>query len=459
MIPFAMELLATSMILLTISYVTFWLTKLVLGTGKTCYMIDYQCYKGKKEMKLDTEQCAKIVWRNKNLRVEDYRFLLKTMVNSGIGEETYGPKSIILGEEEHPTLVNSLSELDDVFYDTLDSIFSRSNISPSEVDILVVTVSLISPVPSLASRIINHYNMRSDIKAFNLSGMGCSASLTGIDLVQHLFKTHKNKIAIVVSTESMSSHWYCGREGSMMLSNVLFRVGGCSMLLTNDRDRKKHAIMKLKCMVRSHFASDDEAYNCCMQIEDDEGYEGFRLKKTLPKVAGRALMKNLRVLLPKVLPLWEIVRYACLKSGSKINLKTGIEHFCIHPGGRAVIDEVGINLGLSDYDLEPSRMTLHRFGNTSSGGLWYVLGYMEAKKRLKKGDRILMISLGAGFKSNSCVWEVTRDLDRTNVWKDMIEKYPIKQTTNPYLEKYAWINDEDMDFVTREDAEKRLGFA
>ncbi|XP_023733882.2 3-ketoacyl-CoA synthase 19 [Lactuca sativa] len=459
MIPFAMELLATSMILLTISYVTFWLTKLVLGTGKTCYMIDYQCYKGKKEMKLDTEQCAKIVWRNKNLRVEDYRFLLKTMVNSGIGEETYGPKSIILGEEEHPTLVASLSELDDVFYDTLDSIFSRSNISPSQVDILVVTVSLISPVPSLASRIINHYNMRSDIKAFNLSGMGCSASLTGIDLVQHLFKTHKNKIAIVVSTESMSSHWYCGREGSMMLSNVLFRVGGCSMLLTNDRDRKKHAIMKLKCMVRSHFASDDEAYNCCMQIEDDEGYEGFRLRKTLPIVAGRALMKNLRVLLPKVLPLWEIIRYACLKSGSKINLKTGIEHFCIHPGGRAVIDEVGINLGLSDYDLEPSRMTLHRFGNTSSGGLWYVLGYMEAKKRLKKGDRILMISLGAGFKSNSCVWEVTRDLDRTNVWKDMIEKYPIKQTTNPYLEKYAWINDEDMDFVTREDADKILGFA
>ncbi|CAH1447680.1 unnamed protein product [Lactuca virosa] len=378
-------------------------------------MIDYQCYKGKKEMKLDTQQCAKIVWRNKNLRVQDYKFLLKTMVNSGIGEETYGPKSIILGEEEHPTLVGSLSEVEAVFYDTLDSIFSRSNISPSQVDILVVTVSVFSPVPSLASRIINRYNMRSDIKAFNLSGMGCSASLIGIDLVQHLFKTQKKRIAIVVSTESLSSHWYCGKEGSMMLSNVLFRVGGSSMLLTNDRDRKNHAILKLKCIVRSHLASDDEAYNCCMQIEDDEGYEGFRLKKTLPKVAGRALMKNLRVLLPKVLPLWVIIRYGCLKSGSKINLKTGIEHFCIHPGGRAVIDEVGTNLGLNDYDLEPSRMTLHRFGNTSSGGLWYILGYMEAKKRLKKGDRILMISLGAGFKSNSCVWEVTRDLDRTNV--------------------------------------------
>ncbi|CAI9265131.1 unnamed protein product [Lactuca saligna] len=451
-----MAFLTTIMILFTISYICLWLTKLVSKRGETCYMIDYECYKATKDTMLDTEQCTKIASRNKNLGIEDYRFLAKTMVSSGIGEETYGPKCIILGEEEHPKLADSLSELESVFYDTLDRIFARSKISPSQVDILVVNVSLLSTVPSLTSRIINHYKMRSDIKAFNLIGMGCSASLVAIDLVQHLFKTQKKKIAIVVSTEAMSAHWYCGRERSMMLSNCLFRVGGCSMLLTNDRARKNQSILKLKCMVRTHLASDDEAYNCCMQVEDDEGYQGFRLNKTLTKVAARALSKNLRVLLPKVLPLWEIIRYVLLKSRSKINLKTGIEHFCIHPGGRAVIDDVGESLGLSEYDLEPARMALHRFGNTSSGGLWYVLGYMEAKKRLKKGDRMLMISLGAGFKSNTCVWEVTRDLDRTNVWKDIIENYPPKKTINPYIAKYAWIHDKDMDFVTTDDIKMML---
>ncbi|KAI3721325.1 hypothetical protein L2E82_32334 [Cichorium intybus] len=449
-----MELVTIVVILFTIF--TLWLTKLVFGRGETCYMIDYECYKAEDETKLDTVQCAKIASRNKNLRVEDYRFLVKTMVNSGLGEETYGPKNIISGEEEHPKLFDSISELEAVFYDTLDGIFTRSKISPSHVDILVVTVSLSSAVPSLASRIINHYNMRSDIKAFNLIGMGCSASVIAIDLVQQLFKTQKNRMAIIVSTESMSAHWYCGRERSMMLSNCLFRVGGCSMLLTNDRARKNQALLKLKCVVRTHLASGDEAYNCCMQVEDDHGYSGFRLNKTLTKVAARALTNNLRVLLPKVLPLWEIIRYAFLKSSSKINLKTGIQHFCVHPGGRAVIDDVGANLGLNEYDLEPSRMTLHRFGNTSSGGLWYVLGYMEAKKRLKKGDRILMISLGAGFKCNNCVWEVTKDLDRTNVWKDIIEKYPPKKSINPYLDKYARIHDEDMDFATPEDIAKIL---
>ncbi|KAI3799788.1 hypothetical protein L1987_35091 [Smallanthus sonchifolius] len=456
-----MDLLTAILLLFTAS-VSFAFAKLLFRRGQTCYMLDYECYKGKKEMKLNTQECAKIVSRNKNLRIEDYRFLLQTIVNSGLGEETFGPENIILGEEEHPKHVDSLSEIESVFYDTLDNIFSRSKISPSQVDILVVNVSLLSAVPSLTSRIINHYKMREDVKAFNLSGMGCSASLVAIDLVQHLFKTHKKKLAVVVSSESMAGNWYCGRERSMMLSNCIFRVGGCSMLLTNDRARKSEAILKLTCLVRTHFGSNDDAYNCCMQVEDDEGYGGFRLTKLLTKSAARSLSKNLQVLLPKVLPLWEIIRFAARKSNqtsSTINLKTGIEHFCIHPGGRAVIDEVGASLGLDEHDLEPARMALHRFGNTSAGGLWYVLGYMEAKKRLKKGDRILMISLGAGFKCNNCVWEVARDMDGPNVWKDVIGNYPPKKMVNPFLEKYGWINDEVVGFIRPEDIAKMLGFA
>ncbi|KAI3793381.1 hypothetical protein L1987_36000 [Smallanthus sonchifolius] len=457
-----MGLLTVAVLLLFTASVSFAFAKLLFRRGQTCYMLDYECYKGKKEMTLNTQECAKIVSRNKNLRIQDYRFLLQTIVNSGLGEETFGPENIISGEEQHPKHIDSLSEIESVFYDTLDNIFSRSKISPNQVDILVVNVSLLSSVPSLTSRIINHYNMREDVKSFNLSGMGCSASLVAIDLVQHLFKTHKKKLAVVVSSESMAGNWYCGRERSMMLSNCIFRVGGCSMLLTNDTARKNEAVLKLTCLVRTHFGSNEDAYNCCMQVEDDEGYAGFRLTKLLTKSAARSLSKNLRVLLPKVLPLWEIIRFAATKSyqtSSKINLRTGIEHFCIHPGGRAVIDEVGSSLGLDEHDLEPARMALHRFGNTSAGGLWYVLGYMEAKKRLKKGDRILMISLGAGFKCNNCVWEVVRDMDGLNVWKDVIGDYPPKKMVNPFLEKYGWINDEVVGFIRPEDIAKMLGFA
>ncbi|KAK9282942.1 hypothetical protein L1049_011167 [Liquidambar formosana] len=443
--------------LLPFFYLIFILSKLLFQwRDKCCYMLDYECYKATEDRRLNTESCATIVLRNKNLGLEEYKFLLKTIVSSGIGEETYGPRNVILGKEASSTLMDALSEMEEIFFDTLDKLFARSGVSPSEIDILVVNVSLFSPVPSLTARIINHYKMRDNIKAFNLSGMGCSASVVAIDLVQHLFKSHKKAYAIVVSTESMGPNWYCGKERSMMLSNCLFRSGGCSMLFTNNRAQKHRAILKLNCMVRTHHGSNDEAYGCCMQVEDELGYRGFRLTKSLTKAGAQALTQNLRVLLPQVLPIWELLRYtsvsrlrnvfnnhtAGVKAG--VNLKAGIEHFCIHPGGRAVIDGVGKSLELSDHDLEPARMALHRFGNTSAGGLWYVLGYMEAKKRLKKGDRILMISLGAGFKCNNCVWEVMRDLEDPNVWKDCIASYPPKSLVNPFMEKYGWINDESL---------------
>jgi 3-ketoacyl-CoA synthase len=62
-----------------------------------------------------------------------------------------------------------------------------------------------------------------------------------------------------------------------------------------------------------------------------------------------------------------------------------------------------------------------------------------------------MISLGAGFKCNNCVWKVMKDLEDTNVWQDCIDQYPPKTIDNPFSEKFDWINDESMNFARIED--------
>ncbi|KAB2598176.1 3-ketoacyl-CoA synthase 21-like [Pyrus ussuriensis x Pyrus communis] len=167
------------------------------------------------------------------------------------------------------------------------------------------------------------------------------------------------------------------------------------MLFTNNRTLQHQAKLKLKHLVRTHIGSSDKAYECCIQLEDESGYLGFRLTKHLTKAAAIAFTMNLQDLAPK-----------------------------------------------------PSRMALHRFGNTSAAGFWYTLGYMEAKKRLKKSNKILMSGFGAGFKYNNIVWEVLKDLDDANVLKDCIESYPPNNTLgNPFMEKYSWLNDECLSFV------------
>ncbi|KAJ6691713.1 3-KETOACYL-COA SYNTHASE 12 [Salix purpurea] len=427
---------------------------------RECYILDYECYKPTDDRKLDTEFSGQVILRSKHLGLNEYKFLLKAIVSSGIGEQTYGPRIMFKGQEENPALQDSVSEMDEFFHDSIEKLLARSGISPREIDVLVVNVSMLSVVPSLAARIINHYKLREDVKVFNLTGMGCSASLISVNIVQNVFKSCKNVYALAVTSECLSPNWYAGNDRSMILANCLFRSGGCAILLTNKRALRNRAMFKLKCLVRTHHGARDESHDCCMQKEDEQGRLGFHLGKSLPKAATRALVDNLREITPKILPVRELLRFMAVSFARRywihrstkgvaspkpvINFKTGVDHFCIHTGGKAVIDGIGLNLDLTEFDLEPARMTLHRFGNTSASSLWYVLGYMEAKRRLKKGDRVLMMSFGAGFKCNSCLWEVVRDLgDADNVWKDCIDSYPPNSLANPFLEKFGWINNED----------------
>ncbi|CDY15765.1 BnaC04g15590D [Brassica napus] len=447
-----------------VSYLFFKIWKLKDSKkDKDCYILDYQCQKPSDDRMVSTHFSGEIIHRNKKLGLEEYKFLLKAIVSSGIGEQTYAPRLVFEGREERPTLQDGILEMEEFYVDTIGKLLERQQISPQEVDILVVNVSMLTSMPSLPSRIINHYKMREDIKVFNLTGMGCSASLISVDIVKNIFKSYPNKLALVATSESLSPNWYSGNNRSMILANCLFRSGGAAILLTNKRSLRKKAMFKLKCLERTHHGAKEESYNCCIQSEDKQGRVGFYLGKNLPKAATRALVDNLKVIAPKILPVTELLRFMMRQNPSKgstnlppgtpikagINFKTGIEHFCIHTGGKAVIDGIQHSLDLTDYDIEPARMTLYRFGNTSASSLWYVLAYMEAKKRLKRGDRVFMISFGAGFKCNSCVWEVLRDLttgeSKGNVWNHCINDYPPKSISNPFTKMYGWLQDEDPD--------------
>jgi 3-ketoacyl-CoA synthase len=93
-----------------------------------------------------------------------------------------------------------------------------------------------------------------------------------------------------------------------------------------------------------------------------------------------------------------------------------------------VIDELEKNLQLLPVHVESSRMTLHRFGNTSSSSIWYELAYTEAKGRVQKGNRVWQIAFGSGFKCNSAVWEALQNVkpSPSSPWEDCIDMYPVQ---------------------------------
>ncbi|XP_059670577.1 3-ketoacyl-CoA synthase 6-like [Cornus florida] len=407
-----------------------------MSKPRAVYLIDYACYKPPVTCRVPFAtfmEHSRLILKNNPKSVD---FQMRILERSGLGEETCLPPAIHY-IPPNPTMQAARGEAEVVIFNAIDSLMTETGLKPREIDILIVNCSLFSPTPSLSAMVVNKYKLRSNIKSYNLSGMGCSAGLISIDLARHLLQIHPNSNALVVSTEIITPNYYQGKERAMLLPNCLFRMGGAAILLSNKRGERRRAKHRLVHVVRTNKGSDDKAYRCVFEDEDREGKVGISLSKDLMVIAGEALKSNITTIGPLVLPASEQLHFLFTLIGREIfnpkwkpyipDFKQAFEHFCIHAGGRAVIDELQKRLQLSGEHVEASRMTLHRFGNTSSSSLWYELSYIEAKGRMKKGDWVWQIGFGSGFKCNSAVWMCNRTIKTPTdgPWHDCIDRYPV----------------------------------
>lgn len=250
-------------------------------------------------------------------------------------------------------------------------------------------------------------------------------------------QVHPNSYALVVSTENLTDNCYQGDNRSMLLVNCVFRIGGAAILLSNRPADRQAAKYELIHTVHTHTASFDRSYSCIFQQEDEQHIRGVSITKQLLEVATHAIQTNFAALGWLILPASEKLRFGlnhlvrCF-CGVRVrpyvpNFNKVIDHVLPHVGGRPVLDALQKSLKLSDVQMEPSRMTLYRFGNTSSSSIWYELAYTEAKGRVKSGDQVWQIAFGSGFKCNSAVWRALKKIERdeNNPWSDEIDAFPV----------------------------------
>jgi len=393
----------------------------LMRRGKSVYLLDFSLFTPPEGWKVSHEQICDML-RNTgkeegSFTEQDVEFMTRVLSNSGTGDATAWPPGIVQclssGVRQNQSMDSARQEAEDVIGTCMENLFKETGVQPKEVDFLVINCSLFSPTPSLCAMACNKFNMRSSCRTYNLSGQGCSASLLSVDLASELLQNNPNSIAVVVSTELITQSLYHGHEKAMLLQNTLFRCGGAAIMLTNKPRLVGRASYRLRHLVRTQ-CTDDESYKAVYQCEDGSGCSGIRLSKEIVKVAGNAMKRNLTQLGPLILPFSEqakvvisiVQRWMRGGSGARYvpSFKSAVNFFCIHAGGRAVLDGIEKSLRLLPEDLGPSRSVLNDRGNTSSSSIWYELRHIEESGKLRRGHKVLQLSFGSGFKCNSAVW-------------------------------------------------------
>lgn len=406
--------------------VLYWIAKM----DDPLYLMAFATFKAPESWKLSHEQLMECMRKQNTFTEESLTFMRKLLVRSGTGQSTAWPPGIVQcleGKPYNASVSKSRMEAETVIFDVVEQALAKANVTPKDIDVLVINCSLFSPTPSLCAMVISKFGFRADIQSFNLSGMGCGASLISVDLARNMLQRRPGK-ALVVSTEIITPNLYTGNERGFLLQNTLFRCGAAAMVLSNKWTDGRRAMYKLLNLVRVQ-GTDEKSYKCVYEAEDENGIRGVMLDKEIVKVAGKCMEKNLTTLGPYVLPLTEqilVVITIVLKMLIKIvvrfypdmakklhvkqyvpDFKRAVDHFCIHAGGRAVIDGIEKNMRLEPFHTEPSRMTLLNYGNTSSSSIWYEMEYIQEHQKsnpLRKGQRIMQVAFGSGFKCTSGVW-------------------------------------------------------
>ncbi|HTM91680.1 MAG TPA: type III polyketide synthase, partial [Flavisolibacter sp.] len=205
-------------------------------------------------------------------------------------------------------------------------------------------------------------DLEKNIFRTSVNFMGCYAAIHALKIADAICKAEQQAQVLIVCTELCTLHFQ--RESTLdnITSSLLFGDGSAAVLISDDDN--EHEGLHL-----DQFYSEiipkgkrDMAWELSSNgfVMTLSGYIPDLIEEDFEKIVTRALEKE-------ALP------------------KEEISHWCIHPGGKRVLEAINKSLGLTDGQLSNSYKVLSDFGNLSSATVLYVLKEMlHDKKGIKK---------------------------------------------------------------------------
>jgi len=252
-----------------------------------------------------------------------------------------------------------------------------------DLDMIVLgTISPDMPMPSCAAFVQAKLGAKRAF-AFDVSA-ACAGSLYALAIADQFVQTGKVKRALVVGVELLSRliDW------SDRNTCVLFGDAAGAMVVGPSDDPSRG-------LLSTHLHTDGGAAE--MLCIPGGGSKHPQSEDVLARKLNKVSMQGREVYKYAVRALPEAVQEALAANGMAAD---SVDHVIAHQANLRIIESVMDRLGIP---LEKCWLNIARYGNTSSASLPITLDEANRAGRLKPGDLIAMMSIGAGMAWGSAL--------------------------------------------------------
>lgn len=249
----------------------------------------------------------------------------------------------------------------------------RGFIAPQDITHLITVSCTGMSAPGLDLQLAEKMGMRNDIFRTSVNFMGCYAAIHALKIADMIAKSNPEANIIIVAVELCTLHFQTDLSADNAASSLLFADGCAAVLISNTITVQKRIVVD---SFFSRIATEGKS-----DMTWEIGSNGFQMR--LSGYIPQLIEADIETLVTDVLE----------KAGIG---KESVHQWCVHPGGKRILDAIERKLNLPTNALDFSRNVLKNYGNMSSPTILFVLKDMFENNYVSQ-DNMIGMAFGPGL--------------------------------------------------------------
>jgi predicted naringenin-chalcone synthase len=237
----------------------------------------------------------------------------------------------------------------------------------------LITVSCTGlSAPGLDLQVLELLDLNKSLVRTSVNFMGCYAAIHALKIADAFCKADDNAKVLIVCTELCTLHFQRDNTMDSIASSLLFGDGAAAVLVTSAQSNLPGYHIQ-------NFYSE-----IIPKGKRDMAWE----------LSSTGFLMTLSGYVPDLIEedFNDVVNRCLQKSGLQI---TDVQGWCIHPGGKRILEAIQKSTGITREQLAPSYNVLQHYGNMSSATILFVMKKLLQEK--EQHGNIFAAAFGPGL--------------------------------------------------------------